>query len=87
MEITSRMGEITGSEEQNFLEQALTPGYVLELNYVRDSVIKIIAGVLVLAVGAVLFFFKKMREKFPAWAGKAILVLCVCVLFFALWAL
>lgn len=66
---------------------ALEPGMVLELNYVQDAVVRLIAGILILVVGIIIFVFRKRSEEFPAWARKTFLILFILTLIFALWAI
>ncbi|MBR1700353.1 MAG: hypothetical protein IJ716_00110 [Lachnospiraceae bacterium] len=86
-ELAQRAGQVAYNAAESGYKLALEPGRVLELNYVQDGVVKLTAGVLILAVGIILFVFRKRTEEFPAWARKAILVLVVVTLIFALWAI
>ena len=86
-ELAQRASQVAYNAAESGYELALEPGRVLELNYVQDGVVKLTAGVLILAVGIIIFVFRKRTEEFPFWARKAILVLVVLTLIFALWAI
>ena len=66
---------------------ALEPGMVIEVNYVQDAVLKIIAGMLILVVGIVMLVFKKRADEIPSWTRKTFLILFIVTLVFALWAI
>lgn len=66
---------------------AIVPGYVIESNYVQDAVVKLIAGVLIFAIGIIIFVSRKRSEVFPAWVPKVVLVLSILALIFAMWAI
>lgn len=85
-EIESRVGQVVVGSN-NELVSALASGYVLELNYVLDSIVRLIAGILILAFGILIFACRNRREEFPAWAQKGVVVLLVATLVFALWAI
>ncbi|MGN0495308.1 MAG: hypothetical protein ACI4GW_03705 [Lachnospiraceae bacterium] len=83
-EIANRVYQV--ADESGYV-LALEPGNVLELNYVSDAIIKLIAGILILVLGIIIAIFKKSAEKFPTWARKAILIFFILTLAFALWAI
>ena len=86
-EIAQRAGQVAYNAAESGYELALEPGRVLELNYVRDAIVKLTAGILILALVIIIFAFRKRTKEFPAWARQAILVLVVMTLIFALWAI
>lgn len=59
----------------------------IEPDYVFDAIMKLIAGILILATGIILFVFRNRTEEFPSWTGKAIAVLFIVTLVFALWTI
>lgn len=83
-EIANRVYQIADDSNCNLV---LEPGKVIEVNYVRDAVLKIIAGMLILVVGIVMLVFKKKSDEIPTWARKAFLILLIVTLAFALWAI
>lgn len=83
-EIANRVYQVADESNGNL---AIEPGRVIEVNYVRDAVLKIIAGMLILAVGIIILIFKKRADEMPVWTKKAFLILVVVTLVFALWAI
>ena len=85
-EIAYRMEQISYSDGQTSFVQALTPGYVLELNYVQDAIMRIVAGVVLLIAGALFMCYRKF-DTLPGWGRKLLLVFFIVALFFALWTI
>jgi len=83
-EIANRANQFANESGYNL---ALEPGYVVELNYVADAIIKLIAGFFILLVGIIIEVFRKRGDEFPAWTGKAVLILFILAIAFALWAI
>lgn len=83
-EIANRVYQIA---DENSCTLALEPGKVIEVNYVQDAVLKIIAGMLILVVGIVMLALKKRANEIPTWTRKAFLILFVVTLVFALWTI
>lgn len=83
-EIANRIYQIADESSCNL---ALEPGMVIEVNYVQDAVLKIIAGMLILVVGIVMLVFKKRADEIPSWTRKTFLILFIVTLVFALWAI
>lgn len=83
-EIASRIYAVAESSELNL---GIEPGYVLELNYIRDAVLRLIAGLLILAIGIVMFVFRDRKDELPEWSRKVFLVLFILTIFFALWTI
>lgn len=77
-ELVNRTNELEG------LSFALQAGNVLEINYVRDSIIRIIAGVLLTVLTIVGIIATKRKEAFPDWFGKAVAVVTVLAMVFVI---
>lgn len=60
---------------------------ILELHYVRDAVLRIVAGIMAIILGIVGFFLYRRKEVVPLWARRTYLVFFVLVLIFALKAI
>jgi len=80
-EIASRINELSKEGDLSF---ALMAGDVLEINYVRDSIIRLIAGTLLIALIILGFAATKRKEAFPAWFGKAVAVVTVLAMVFVI---
>ena len=86
-ELANRITQIADDFGEYGYELAQVPGHVLEINYVRDAIMKIFAGILILGMAALYVVFKKKADVFPAWTGKAILAGFVLILIFSLWTI
>jgi len=86
-ELATRVRQFALNVGDSQVNLAFTPGWVLELHYVRDAVMKLIAGTVLLATGIIGAVFSKRKEEFPAWVGKPLILLFVLALFFGLWAI
>lgn len=80
-ELSSRVNQIKAELGGTFV---LESGNVLEINYVRDSIIRIIAGVLLTVLTIVGIIATKRKEAFPAWFGKAVAVVTVLAMVFVI---
>lgn len=86
-ELANRIRQIADDFGEYGYELAQVPGYVLEINYVRDAIMKLFAGILILGMAALFVVFRKRSDAFPAWTGKAILAGFVIILIFSLWTI
>ena len=80
-EIASRVNQIKAELGGTFV---LESGNVLELNYVQDSIVRLIAGTLLIALIILGFAATKRKEAFPAWFGKAVAVVTVLAMVFVI---
>lgn len=80
-EIASRVNQIKAELGGTFV---LESGNVLELNYVQDSIVRLIAGTLLIALIILGFAATRRKEAFPAWFGKAVAVVTVLAMVFVI---
>ena len=80
-ELASRASQIDG------ISLDTNPGYVIMLNYKRDAIIKLVAGVLGLLVLAGGFLISRQKDVIPLWARRVYLVVFVLCLVFMLKAI
>lgn len=80
-ELASRVNSISA------IESGLPLGYVLENNYIRDAILKLIAGVLILLVAIIGVTINKKGLLLSDTAGKCFVALAVAALVFALIAI
>lgn len=79
-ELANRTNELEG------LSFALQAGDVLELNYVRDAVIRLIAGTLITAIAVIAFAVSKRKDTVPSWVSKVITAVVILAIVFVLLA-
>ena len=80
-ELASRAAQIEG------ISLDTSPGRVIMLNYKRDAIIKLVAGVLGLLVLAGGFLISRQKDVIPLWARRVYLVVFVLCLVFMLKAI
>lgn len=68
------------------VKSALGYGRVMELNYVRDSIVKLVAGVLLAIMIVIGLFFDKSKANIPPVLAKVFIVFVVITLVVALMA-
>lgn len=85
--IAQKISMIANAEAGNGYVLALEPYKVIETNYVKDSLLKIIAGMLLLLVGVFMSIIKKRDIDLPAGVIRALIVPFLIILFFALWTI
>lgn len=81
-EIADRVAQMSQETGCNL---ALTRGYVLELNYVVDAIIRLIGGVVLTVAVLLVFIFRNRTQELPPLVRKLMVVLFVLALLFALW--
>lgn len=77
-ELVNRTNELEG------LSFALQAGDVLEINYVRDSIIRIIAGALLIAIAVIAFAVSKRKDTVPSWVSKVITAVVILAMVFVI---
>lgn len=77
---------VNHTNELEGLSFALQAGDVLELNYVRDAVIRIIAGALLIAIAVIAFAVSKRKDTVPSWVSKVITAVVILAIVFVLLA-
>lgn len=80
-EIASRVNQIKAELGGTFV---LESGNVLELNYVRDSIIRIIAGALLIAIAVIAFAVSKRKDTVPSWVSKVITAVVILAMVFVI---
>lgn len=75
---------VNHTNELEGLSFALQAGDVLEINYVQDSIVRLIAGTLLIALIILCFAATRRKEAFPAWFGKAVAVVTVLAMVFVI---
>lgn len=86
-ELAVRVRQFVAGVGDSAVNLAFTPGQVLELHYVRDALMRMIAGTVLLITGVISAIFTKRKEELPAWAGKPLILLFIVALFFGLWTI
>lgn len=77
-ELEGRISQIADTES------ALGFGVVLEIDYIRNAILRILAGVLMLSLIFCIIFFKKKEKNVPIAVKRIFLVIAVLSLIFAL---